>query len=194
MIEVCSRSTFEEDLYRKRGVYADVFGTAEYVLFDPDGDVLPGRLRAYRLVDGVYQVASDGEPFASEVAGGTFQVIDGALRLVDPAGRVVPGFADEGLRAGRAEGRAEGLRAAIAAVLVQRFGALPAGAADRLAGSANEAALLRLLARAAEAATLDEVWEGSESGGRPRGDAGVRGAHVLGDAGSLVGRRRVSSE
>jgi len=51
--EVASRSTVGNDRGDKRHAYAAI-GVPEYVVFDPDGDLLPDVLRAWRLEGGVY--------------------------------------------------------------------------------------------------------------------------------------------
>jgi len=60
--EVASRSTVGNDRGDKRHAYTAI-GVPEYVVFDPDGDLLPDVLRAWRLEGGVYapwRAASDG--------------------------------------------------------------------------------------------------------------------------------------
>jgi Uma2 family endonuclease len=42
IIEVTSRGTWEEDLERKKELYRDVFRTSEYVIFDPEEDLVDG--------------------------------------------------------------------------------------------------------------------------------------------------------
>jgi len=51
--EVASRSTVSNDRGDKRHAY-EAIGVPEYVVFDPDGDLLPDVLRAWRLEGGVY--------------------------------------------------------------------------------------------------------------------------------------------
>ncbi len=51
--EVASRSTVGNDQGDKRHAYAAI-GVPEYVVFDPDGDLLPDVLRVWRLEGGVY--------------------------------------------------------------------------------------------------------------------------------------------
>lgn len=48
IVEVASSSTATQDLVDKAWVYAQL-GVAEYVVFDPDGAVLGGPVRAWRL-------------------------------------------------------------------------------------------------------------------------------------------------
>jgi Uma2 family endonuclease len=65
VFEITSKSTEEEDLGRKRTLYARL-GVQEYFLFDPLQEYLRPPLQGYRLVDGVYrpvvpEPSSDGE-------------------------------------------------------------------------------------------------------------------------------------
>jgi Uma2 family endonuclease len=52
--EVTSKSTRDEDVVTKRGVY-ERLGVEEYFLFDPLGEYLNPRLQGYRLIRGRYQ-------------------------------------------------------------------------------------------------------------------------------------------
>src|SRR5947209_5299467 len=64
IIEVLSESTYAADIDLKRGkgyTYARA-GVREYLTIDPVGSFLPERIRAWRLVDGVYR---SWEPDAS---------------------------------------------------------------------------------------------------------------------------------
>lgn len=51
VIEVSSRRTWLEDLYKKWQLYARL-GVREYFLFDPQYDYLPEPLMAWRLGEG----------------------------------------------------------------------------------------------------------------------------------------------
>ncbi len=51
--EVASRSTVGNDRGDKRHAY-EAIGVPEYVVFDPDGDLIPSVIRAWRLEGGVY--------------------------------------------------------------------------------------------------------------------------------------------
>jgi Uma2 family endonuclease len=53
IMEVASNSTVGNDVGDKRHAYAAI-GVAEYLVFDPDGDILSTPLLAWRLVAGVY--------------------------------------------------------------------------------------------------------------------------------------------
>lgn len=60
--EMASDSTKENDLGDKRAAYAAI-GVSEYIVFDPDGDLLSAPLLAWRLEGGVYvhwHPAADG--------------------------------------------------------------------------------------------------------------------------------------
>ena len=52
--EVTSKSTRDEDVVTKKGVY-ERLGVEEYFLFDPLGEYLKPRLQGYRLAGGRYQ-------------------------------------------------------------------------------------------------------------------------------------------
>src|SRR5262249_27280712 len=52
--EVTSKSTRDEDVVTKKGVY-ERLGVEEYFLFDPLGEYLKPRFQGYRLVGGRYQ-------------------------------------------------------------------------------------------------------------------------------------------
>ncbi len=60
--EVASRSTVGNDRGDKRHAY-EAIGVPEYMVFDPDGDLIPSVIRAWRLEGGVYvpwQAEADG--------------------------------------------------------------------------------------------------------------------------------------
>ncbi|MDQ2829260.1 MAG: Uma2 family endonuclease [Chloroflexota bacterium] len=62
IIEVLSESTYEVDLDLPRGKgysYAHA-GVPEYLALDPTGQFMPERIRAWRLVEGVYQPWEQG--------------------------------------------------------------------------------------------------------------------------------------
>ena len=149
IVEVSSRRTFEEDLYRKKGIYQDVLGAEEYLIFDPEGDVVPERLRAYRLTDGAYREVGPG-PFASRVVPASFQILEGRLRLVDRRGRVLP--------ASCVEGQELGLQQAVCQILRARFGELRDVDEQRLRAAQGEEALEQLLSRALTVASPGELF------------------------------------
>ncbi|MBI2190915.1 MAG: Uma2 family endonuclease [Planctomycetes bacterium] len=86
VIELTSRSTKLEDLGSKKALYAEL-GVKEYFLFDPYQEYLRPPLRGYRLQGAEYvpaEPSSDGR-LRSEVTGLELGVLDGWLRLYDPA-------------------------------------------------------------------------------------------------------------
>ena len=54
IFEVMSEETYNADLHRKAGVYAEI-GVAEYYLFDPTGDYLGRPMLAFRLAGDDYE-------------------------------------------------------------------------------------------------------------------------------------------
>lgn len=85
VIELTSRSTRDEDLGNKRWVYAEL-GVREYFIFDPLGEYLQPPLRGYTLSGDEYiRIASDGTSIMSQSLGLELRVVDGWLRLFDPA-------------------------------------------------------------------------------------------------------------
>jgi len=82
VIELTSRSTREEDLGLKKGVY-EVLGVKEYFIFDPLGEHLQPRLVGFRLAEWGYRRIEE-EPLVSQVLGLELRVEEDFLRLVDP--------------------------------------------------------------------------------------------------------------
>lgn len=76
--EVTSKSTRDEDVATKKGIY-ERLGVLEYFLFDPLGEYLKPRLQGYRLAGGKY------ERLAPQAAGSLWSPTTG-LRLV-PEGK-----------------------------------------------------------------------------------------------------------
>lgn len=72
------------------------------MLFDPLGEYLRPRLRIYRLGDGGYRRLEEGET-ALETLGLEAVVVDGALRLREPSGRLLPTVSQSEARAREAE-------------------------------------------------------------------------------------------
>lgn len=175
IIELASRATWGEDLGYKKDVYREVFQTSEYVMFDPEEDILDeGPLLAWRLAGRSYRRVGTARGFESRVLGGVrFEVLDGLVRLVDDRGRLLPGLAFEGHEAGLREGRESGLREghesglreghergqreAVARVLEARFGRLEAGARARLVALSGPA-LQEALTLAATVPAPDDLW------------------------------------
>ncbi len=82
VIELTSRSTREEDLGLKKGVY-EVLGVKEYFIFDPLEEHLQPRLVGFRLAEWGYRRIEE-EPLVSRVLGLELRVEGDFLRLVDP--------------------------------------------------------------------------------------------------------------
>ncbi|HEY8283643.1 MAG TPA: Uma2 family endonuclease [Chloroflexota bacterium] len=86
VFEISSPSTIKEDLGKKMRLYAQL-GVIEYYLYDPQRNNKP-PLAGYRLVDGAYQPMTrllGVEGYHSEVLGADLRVINGRLRVIDPA-------------------------------------------------------------------------------------------------------------
>ena len=84
LFEISSPSTWQEDLFEKRALYAQL-GVLEYYLFDPEGDCLDPRLQGFRLEKGDYAEltpAADGSLTSAEL-GLRFTVEETMLRLSD---------------------------------------------------------------------------------------------------------------
>ena len=85
VVEMLSKSTWKEDVGRKRGTYA-YLGVREYWLFDPAGFGLPTPLVGLRLRAGRYrEIRADAAGrLRSRVLGLDLHVRDGELRFRDP--------------------------------------------------------------------------------------------------------------
>lgn len=88
VVEISSRSTWEEDLGQKKAVYASL-GVPEYYLFDPTGDYLEPPLRAYRLAGSEY-LPVIGSPIHSPSLNLDLVIVDRKLRLAEPDGALLP--------------------------------------------------------------------------------------------------------
>ena len=112
VLEVASKSTWREDLGRKRALYA-ALGVREYWLFDPRDEFFDPTLRCLVLRDGVYRelpaaVDNGARTIRSGVLGLDLRAEGGALRFWDPVAReflkshaeAIAGLAEE--RAARA--------------------------------------------------------------------------------------------
>lgn len=109
-IEVTSKSTRDEDMGHKKGLYA-MMGVAEYYLFDPLREYLSPRLKAYRL-EGADYLPVVSEPLVSPRLGLELVVVDDRLRLRDAARDVLlPTLEETAARAEQAEREAERRRA-----------------------------------------------------------------------------------
>ncbi len=130
IVELLSPSTAKKDRTEKKDLYAQVFGTAEYFLFDPETQKLEGfRLagRSYRPIP----PDEHGRLWSEQwrVALGTWEGIVGArraawLRLFRPDDSLVPTLAEAERQLAEAERqRAEAAEAEVArlrALLAQR--------------------------------------------------------------------------
>jgi len=83
VFEITSASSRVEDVSKKKDIYAKL-GVREYYIFDPTHDYLKPPFRAYRLHGGEY-LDNLERPCVSAVLGLEIRVMDGWLRLVDPA-------------------------------------------------------------------------------------------------------------
>ena len=86
VFEISSPSTIKEDLGKKMRLYAQL-GVSEYYLYDPQRNNQP-PLAGYRLGEGAYQPMTrlvGVEGYKSEVLGTEPRVVDGWLRVIDPA-------------------------------------------------------------------------------------------------------------
>lgn len=147
ILEIASRGTWEEDLGRKKELYRDVFGTSEYLVFDPEEGILEGGpLLAWRLSGRAYRRVGSATEVESKVLGATFRVIAGRLRIIDERGHAVPGL--DVLR--------DGLQLSATQLLETMFGPLaPASRAKLFAMDSPR--LVTLLARATTARSIDEA-------------------------------------
>jgi Uma2 family endonuclease len=111
VLEITSKSTRDEDLSKKKLVYARL-GVEEYFLFDPRGEYLEPQLQGFRLSRGKYQPiapASDGS-LVSRSLSVSFRPDGEALRPSDVAtGRALHSYGDWKARAMEAEERARAL-------------------------------------------------------------------------------------
>jgi len=83
VFELTSRSTRQDDLGAKKGIY-EMLGVEEYFIFDPLGEYLEPRLVGFRLAEWGYRRMAE-EPMVSQVLGLELRVEGEVLRLVDPA-------------------------------------------------------------------------------------------------------------
>jgi Uma2 family endonuclease len=79
VIELTSTKTRDEDLGKKRILYANL-GVQEYYIFDPLGDYLEPRLRGYQLVDDEL-LPLPGPRIFSRLLNVELRVVDKTLRL-----------------------------------------------------------------------------------------------------------------
>ena len=90
VLEVASPNTWEEDVKRKPGIYANL-GVREYFLFDPMGEHYAPRFQGYRLVEGRYERLTTVESIDrtltmhSDVLGLELRAKGEEMRFHDPA-------------------------------------------------------------------------------------------------------------
>ena len=84
VLEVSSRSTYKDDIDKKKDLYAAVLKVKEYYIYDPEGEIYPSFI-GYRLIDGVYQEIDFTESrLPSTVLGLELGEREGVLRLYNP--------------------------------------------------------------------------------------------------------------
>lgn len=83
VLELASKSTYNNDITDKKELYASVLGVREYYIYDPGGEVYP-HFQGYRLVDGIYQaIAFVEERLPSVVLGLELGEHNGILSFYD---------------------------------------------------------------------------------------------------------------
>ncbi len=100
IVEILSKSTAAADRGKKKRIYAQIFKTPDYFLFDP----LAAKLEGYRLEQGRYvaiEPDSQGRLWSAEL-GMSLGVCDEKLRMFLPDGELVP-LPDESALQERAE-------------------------------------------------------------------------------------------
>ena len=100
VLEVASKSTWREDLGRKRALYAEL-GVREYWLFDPKDEYFDPPLQGLVLREGEYRplpalVDNGARRIPSEVLGLDLRAEQGVIRFRDPVtGRDLKSHAEE---------------------------------------------------------------------------------------------------
>jgi len=86
VLELASKSTYRDDLGKKKGLYASTLSVQEYFLYEPDNQYLPSPLMGYRLTkDGVYlPIQPTDNRLPSLVLGLEVGIRDDELRLYNP--------------------------------------------------------------------------------------------------------------
>lgn len=124
VLEITSKSTRDEDLSKKKLVYARL-GVEEYFLFDPRGEYLEPQLQGFRLSGGKYRLiapAEDGS-LVSRSLGMSFHPDGETLRPSDMAtGRALLSYGDWKARAMEAEERARELAEEVERLRDERAG------------------------------------------------------------------------
>jgi len=157
IVELLSPSTERIDRKTKMALYAQVFRTRNYFLFDPNNQTLEG----YRLVGNAYEpIAPDRQGrLRSAVLGldlglweGVVRTVESSeaeegiwLRLFDPAGRLIPTLGEAAeARAAAESARANTERAQAAAEGIRADAEHARADAERARADAAEAELKRL--------------------------------------------------
>ncbi len=102
VLELASKTTYRQDVGKKKRLYAGVLGVTEYFLYDPDHRYLRPPLQGYRLVEGIYSpIAPVDGRLPSEVLGLSLGLKGGTLGLYEPHRQewlLTPAETDEALR------------------------------------------------------------------------------------------------
>jgi Uma2 family endonuclease len=103
VLEVASESTWRDDVQEKRDLYFLV-GVQEYVVFDPTGEFLPERVRAWQAGENGWQSwppvvdADDHAMWRSEVLGLTLHIEGPLLRFNHPVSGLLLARREQALR------------------------------------------------------------------------------------------------
>ena len=120
VLEVASKSTWREDLGRKRAVYARL-GVKEYWMYDPTGEYFSPVLQGLRLAGSAYvrqlAIASPGDTLTlrSETLGLELHAQGGEMRFRDPeTGQNLLSYSEANAARRAAEDRARAAEARVA--------------------------------------------------------------------------------
>lgn len=84
VLEIASPSTFNDDMRKKKQLYASVLEVEEYFIYDPLGEIVPSFI-GFRLNDGVYEeINFKNERLPSTVLGLELGEREGILKLYNP--------------------------------------------------------------------------------------------------------------
>ena len=84
VLEVSSRSTYKDDIEKKKDLYAAVLKVKEYYIYDPEGKIYPNFI-GFRLINGTYQeIDFVDSRLPSTVLGLELGERGGVLRLYNP--------------------------------------------------------------------------------------------------------------
>lgn len=143
VIEVASPSTVARDADpaapgNKVRAY-EALGVAEYLVFDPVGDLLGGPVRAWRVRDGGYALWEPDAAgrWASAALGIAFQPQGLLLRLYDQDGRLVPTLDEQDARIAARDARIAALEEELRRSRRAAGGESPAGRDDTDDGADN---------------------------------------------------------